>query len=143
MEIFGKFGQIMSIKFTINSANIKRAFVSFDTYDQAVKALEMHLRQYRGHLLRVAFANRTQKERPGFSVSIVVKGNQYDEVDVYNTFKLCGDISYVWTRNYKAEGNVSALYHVIDFKHRDAVRVALETHKLVTGSRCKVGAIVR
>lgn len=143
VEIFGKFGQIISIKFTINTANIKRAFVSFDTYDQAVKALEMHLRQYRGHLLRVAFANKLNKERPGFSVSIVVKGNQYDEVDVYNTFKLCGDISYVWTRNYKAEGNVSALYHVIDFKHRDAVRVALETHKLVTGNRCKVGAIVR
>lgn len=80
VEIFGKFGQIMSIKFTINSANIKRAFVSFDTYDQAVKALEMHLRQYRGHLLRVAFANRTQKERPGFSVSIVVKGNR-KEID--------------------------------------------------------------
>ncbi|KXJ74554.1 hypothetical protein RP20_CCG013415 [Aedes albopictus] len=143
VEIFGKFGQIVSVKFAINSANIKRAFLTFDTYDQAVKALDMHLRQYRGHLLRVAFANRALRERPGFSVSIVVKGTQYTEIDVFNTFKLCGDISYLWTRSYKTDGNMTALYHVIDFKHRDAVLVALETHKLVTGSKCKVGAIVR
>ncbi|EAT37068.1 AAEL010887-PA [Aedes aegypti] len=143
VEIFGKFGQILSVKFAINAANIKRAFLTFDTYDQAVKALDMHLRQYRGHLLRVAFAHKMLKERPGFSVSIVVKGNHYNEIDVFNTFKLCGDISYLWTRSYKKEDNMTALYHVIDFKHRDAVRVALETHKLVNGSKCKVGAIVR
>lgn len=143
IEIFGKFGQIVSVKFLTNAVGIKRAFLTFDTYDQAVRALDMHLRQYRGHLLRVAFANRMLKERPGFSVSIVVKGTLYSEIDVFNTFKLCGDISYMWTRNYKKEDNVSALYHVIDFKHRDAVRVALETRKLVTGSKCKVGAIVR
>lgn len=76
VEIFGKFGQILSVKFAINAANIKRAFLTFDTYDQAVKALDMHLRQYRGHLLRVAFAHKMLKERPGFSVSIVVKGNR-------------------------------------------------------------------
>lgn len=69
----------------------------------------------------------------------------YNEIAIYNTFKLCGDISYYWTR-YTTPGASARkkiyAYGVIDFKHRDAVRAALETFKLANGRRCTVAAIV-
>lgn len=144
LEIFGKYGQIVSLKFATQNIGTKRAYLRFDTYDQALKALDMHLKQYRGHLVRVAFTNKRQKERPGYSVVVRVSGKHYDEIDIFNTFKLCGDISYYWTRfsNPPSGSNIPTVYGVIDFKHRDAVRAALETHKLMNGRRCQVGAIL-
>ncbi|XP_058467281.1 uncharacterized protein LOC131440216 [Malaya genurostris] len=135
-EIFGKFGQIVKLKLPTFNIGTKRAFITFDTFDQAVRALDMHLRLYRGHLLRVAFNNKKQKERPGFAVNVSVNG-QYDEVAIYDTFKMCGEITYIWTRIYHSKS-----FCVIDFKHRDAVRAAVGTHKLLNGHKCKVCTIV-
>ncbi|XP_065089543.1 uncharacterized protein LOC135710792 [Ochlerotatus camptorhynchus] len=143
LEIFGKYGQIVSFKFATQNIGTKRAYLRFDTYDQALKALDMHLKQYRGHLVRVAFMNKRQKERPGYSIIVQVARKHYDEIVIYNTFKLCGDISYFWTRfSNTTAGKIARVYGVIDFKHRDAVRAARETYKLVNGKRCTVAAIM-
>lgn len=83
LEIFGKYGQIVSIKFAPQNIGTKRAYLRFDTYDQALKAFDMHLKQYRGHLVRVAFMNKRQKERPGYSVIIKVAGRR--EYHIYIT----------------------------------------------------------
>ncbi|XP_055547498.1 uncharacterized protein LOC129731336 isoform X2 [Wyeomyia smithii] len=135
VDIFGKFGQIVKITL-ITVFDKKKAFIKFDTFDQAVRALEMHLRIYRGNLLRVAFINKKQRERPGYSVSVASKG-PYDEVVMYDTFKMCGEITNIWTRIY-----MNTTYCVIDFKHHDAVRAAMDTDRLITGQKCKCRAIV-
>ncbi|XP_055632083.1 uncharacterized protein LOC129771947 [Toxorhynchites rutilus septentrionalis] len=134
--IFSRFGQIVALKIPAHNVGTKRAYMRFDTFDQAVKAFEMHLRQYRGHLLRVAFTNKRHRERPGYAVNVSV-GGYYDEISIYDTFRMCGDITYVWTRVYNGKS-----YCVLDFKHPDAVRAALETHKLLDGTKCKVTAIL-
>lgn len=72
LEVFGKYGQIVSLTFAPMNIGTKRAYLQFDTFDQALKALDMHLKQYRGHLVRVAFKNKRQKERPGYSVIVKV-----------------------------------------------------------------------
>lgn len=75
--IFGRFGQIVGLKIPAHNVGTKRAYIKFDTFDQAVKAFDMHLRQYRGHLLRVAFTNKRHKERPGYAVNVSVAGRKY------------------------------------------------------------------
>lgn len=144
MELFGKYGPIVSVKFATHNIGTKRAYLVFDTYDQAFKALDMHLKQYRGHLMRVAFVNKRTKERPGHSVVVKVSGKHYDEIDIYNTFKMCGDITNFWTRfiTPHTEGAIARPYGVIDFKHPDAVREARDTTKLVSNKRCQVVPIV-
>ncbi|XP_053684889.1 uncharacterized protein LOC128734626 [Sabethes cyaneus] len=134
-DVFSQFGQIVTINLTLAHGQ-KRAFIKFDTLDQAIRALEMHLKLYRGQLLRVAFQNKKPKERPGFAISVAAK-EPYDEIAMYETFKMYGEITNIWTRYHNDKA-----YCVIDFKHRDAVPAALDAEKLITGNSCKARAIV-
>lgn len=138
VELFGKFGEIVSHRFVKHTQNFDtvRAYVTFDTLDQAVRALDMHLKRYRKLLLRVAFVNKRQSWRAGFAVNVTV-AKDYDEIPIYETFKMCGEITCLWTRLYNLKK-----YCVIDFKHRDAVPIALEVRQLHNGWKCKVSAII-
>ncbi|XP_053697415.1 uncharacterized protein LOC128744423 [Sabethes cyaneus] len=134
-DVFGKFGLILKLKLLV-VGDKKRATITFDTVSQAERALEMHLRIYRYHLLRVAFQGLKRKERPGFAVAVAVRG-AYDEISMFQTFKLCGKITNVWTRFYGDRP-----FCIIDFEHRDAVRAALDTTKLNSGANCKVRSVI-
>ncbi|KAL9694272.1 hypothetical protein quinque_013557 [Culex quinquefasciatus] len=125
-ELFGKYGEVVSHRFVEHPQNFetKRAYVTFDTLDQAVRGLDLHLKRHRQLLLRVAFVNKRQMWRAGFAVNVT-------------TFKMCGEITCLWTRLFN-----SKKYCVIDFKHRDAVPIALEVRQLHNGWKCRVTAII-
>lgn len=137
-NLFGKYGEVVSHRFVMHPQNFetKRAYVTFDTLDQAVRALDLHLKRYRNLLLRVAFVNKRQIWRAGFAVNVTV-AKDYDELPIYETFKMCGEITCMWTRLYNMKK-----YCVIDFKHRDAVPIALEVRQLHNGWKCRVTAII-
>lgn len=137
-ELFGKYGEVVSHRFVEHPQNFetKRAYVTFDTLDQAVRGLDLHLKRHRQLLLRVAFVNKRQMWRAGFAVNVTV-AKDYDELPIYETFKMCGEITCLWTRLFN-----SKKYCVIDFKHRDAVPIALEVRQLHNGWKCRVTAII-
>lgn len=78
-ELFGKYGEVVSHRFVMHPQNFetKRAYVTFDTLDQAVRGLDLHLKRYRNLLLRVAFVNKRQMWRAGFAVNVTVAKGKF------------------------------------------------------------------
>ncbi|XP_039432134.1 uncharacterized protein LOC120414878 [Culex pipiens pallens] len=139
-ELFGRFGQIVAIK-SVNGVNMtrikrKRAHITFETVEQARRAIgTMHLKRYRNVLLTVQQSNMVVWPRPGYAVKVFVHEG-HSELAIYDTFKMCGTITNIWTRFDKKHKDIP--FYLVDFLHQDALPAALELFKLNIGWPCQV-----
>ncbi|XP_055523399.1 uncharacterized protein LOC129717489 [Wyeomyia smithii] len=142
-EKLAQFGQVLSI-IPSPSRNgwrrkIKRVYVEFDTYNQALQALALHLTLFRGHLLRVRFAN--QRRRSAQQMLYAVKVTYLDprtveptvprhELRVLERFRKHGPIVDLYSRDI--------LNYMVVFKHITSVTTALKEDYMRRDVKCVV-----
>lgn len=132
-QVFGRFGQIVAQELLSQDVKYKRAYIRYSTVEQAQRAVAgMHLECFRNGLLTVRLCSLITRPRTGFSVKVFSQ-SAFSEMAVYDTFKMCGAIVDLWVRSKRRK-----MYCVVDFKHRDAVRAAMEVRKLNIGWPCDV-----
>ncbi|XP_053669844.1 uncharacterized protein LOC128720208 [Anopheles nili] len=131
-NLFSKYGLIKSvIEPKTRSTDTKSMVIRFNTMRQANAAKKMHLTTIMGRLIRVGIYNDQYKARPEYAVVVSCTG-LYSEIAIYETFKSCGKIGYLWTRKLK-ESDVC----VIDFEDSKSAIAALKITYLHNGNRCK------
>ncbi|KFB37189.1 AGAP001640-PA-like protein [Anopheles sinensis] len=141
-ELFGKYGNIVLVSeqkrqiLNPNSnQNTKGFVIQYETNYQAIRALDMHLTILLGQLIRVDQFKKQYKERSDHAVSVTCT-DKYSEVAIYETFKSCGDVRFIWTRVINGQETC-----IIDYKDRAAVQAALKITYLHSGGRCKAVAM--
>uniref|UniRef100_A0A182NS18 RRM domain-containing protein n=1 Tax=Anopheles dirus TaxID=7168 RepID=A0A182NS18_9DIPT len=132
LALFRKYGNILHISEPQSRVPDSTTYVlKFETMHQANMALELNLTMLQGKLLRVELCKRPHKSRPGRAIMVVCTGI-YSEVEIFDTFKSCGKISFIRTIE-KPEGEVC----LIDFEDKESATAALKITYLHNGNRCK------
>ncbi|XP_058812145.1 uncharacterized protein LOC131676821 isoform X2 [Topomyia yanbarensis] len=135
-EMFGTFGEIVTIRMeSVTHGKFDKrmqAFIEFDTYNQAVGALDLHLTRYRRQIIRVCFANKRPKPQLELAISVSVRGVELEETSVLDTFKTCGDISNMWSKRAR-----SITYYLVIFRQWKSIAPALRINSLINGKACE------
>uniref|UniRef100_A0A182IJM1 RRM domain-containing protein n=1 Tax=Anopheles atroparvus TaxID=41427 RepID=A0A182IJM1_ANOAO len=141
-EIFSKYG---NIEFVVERSshildpntnmNSKGFVIKYETNHQAIRAMDMHLTILRGQLIRVDQFKKQYKERPGHAISVTC-ADKYSEVAIYETFKSCGEVRFLWTRLIQGKETC-----IIDYKDKITVKAAQKITYLHSGGRCKATPI--
>ncbi|XP_050085364.1 uncharacterized protein LOC126571126 [Anopheles aquasalis] len=109
----------------------KSAIVKFPNINQATRALDVHLSECQGYLLRVQPFKQPYK--PGFPISVTCTDMRlFSEYFIYETFKTCGTVQNVWTTTIDG---VKAC--IVDFRSKVSVPIALKITYLHSGGRCR------
>ncbi|XP_053694506.1 uncharacterized protein LOC128742236 [Sabethes cyaneus] len=140
-EKFSQFGQIVSLRPSYSQngqrKKTKRVYIEFDTYNQALQALGLHLTLYRGHIMRVRFANQRPTLQGVFAVKatftdpiMMEYSAELSEVKVLERFKKHGPIANLYSRN--------SLEYLIVYKHSHSATAALSENHVKDSWKCVV-----
>ncbi|XP_052865850.1 uncharacterized protein LOC128272141 [Anopheles cruzii] len=141
-DVFNKYGVIKLIQTPKQRpsavvANTRTVLIIFATMHQATQALEANLTMLMGHLIKVSRYKEPISPRPGYAISVTCPDQTiFSEVAIYDTFKSCGDVRFIWTR--KENGKKTCL---IDYVKTESVATALKITYLHSGGRCRAVAI--
>ncbi|XP_035795838.1 uncharacterized protein LOC118468769 [Anopheles albimanus] len=132
-DLFSNAGKakIIQLSQPENPKESKSAIVKFQNINQATRALDVHLREYQGLLLKVQ--RYKQPYQLGFPISVTCSDMRlFSEYFIYETFKTCGPVQNVWTTTVDG---VKAC--IVDFRSKVSVPIALKITYLHSGGRCR------
>lgn len=131
-KLFSHYGKVEFVSETKTfTPDSKTMIVKFETMYQAYMALEQNLKTVLGRLIRVTVHETRYKMSANRGIGVTCNG-PYSEVEIFETFKSCGNI--VFMRTVGTPGNEVC---VLDYQSKDSAAAALKITYLHNGSRCK------
>uniref|UniRef100_A0A182JVU8 RRM domain-containing protein n=1 Tax=Anopheles christyi TaxID=43041 RepID=A0A182JVU8_9DIPT len=131
-KLFSHYGKVEFVSEAKSlTPDSKTMILKFETMYQAYMALEQHLKTVLGRVIRVTFHQTRYKPSTDRVIGVTCNG-PYSEVEIFDTFKSCGKITYM-----KTIGKPGNEVCVLDFEQKVSATAALKITYLHNGNRCK------